>query len=282
MCQQPVFRRWCRECYSEPDEAYEVLKRRGMDLVTITDHDSIGAAGTLGRHADFFTSEEVTCTMPSGTEIHMGVYDISESQHTELARRATDFFRLLHYLNEQRIFFSINHVFSHLTGRREIEDFEMFLEHFPAIETRNGQILPQNNQHAARLARKWRKAQVAGSDAHTLEFAGTTYTEVPGARNKAEFLAGLRAGFGRPAGETGNYWKLTRTVVHIASRMMDEKRWTVLFAPIVALVPAAILTNYLMEVSFARRWRRRVAPSRATGRLAPPWRSKPLSDGVSI
>src|SRR6202171_1265087 len=251
-----------------------------MDLVTLTDHDSIDAAAALGRHADFFLSEEVTCVMPSGTEIHMGVYDINERQHFEISRRRADFFSLLAYLNEQRLFFSVNHLFSHLTGRREFEDFELFEAHFPAIETRNGQILPKNNQHASRLARKWRKAQVAGSDAHVLEFAGTTFTEVPGARDKAEFLAGLRAGWGRPCGDSGAYWKLTRAVLQIGFGMMQEKRWTVLLAPLAALVPVLTVANYLMEVGFAQHWRRRVSP--AARRLSPSWRSKPISDGVSI
>ena len=31
-----------RDCYSRPQDVYRVAKARGMDLVTITDHDSIG------------------------------------------------------------------------------------------------------------------------------------------------------------------------------------------------------------------------------------------------
>ena len=37
----PVLRHFGRESYSEPREVYEVARRRGMDLVTITDHDTI-------------------------------------------------------------------------------------------------------------------------------------------------------------------------------------------------------------------------------------------------
>ena len=60
--------------------------------------------------------------MPSGTEAHIGVYDLSERQHTQLLRRRNDLVALLMYLTERRLFFSINHVFSSVTGRREIED----------------------------------------------------------------------------------------------------------------------------------------------------------------
>ena len=61
-----------------------------MDLVTVTDHDSIDAAQHLRQFPDFFLSEEVTCTMPSGTEIHAGVYGMEERDHTELLRRQDD------------------------------------------------------------------------------------------------------------------------------------------------------------------------------------------------
>ena len=42
MCTVPVLKRICRESYNDPREVYSVLKRKGMDLVTLTDHDSIG------------------------------------------------------------------------------------------------------------------------------------------------------------------------------------------------------------------------------------------------
>ena len=98
MCTIPVLRHVCRECYNEPEALYETLKQRGMNLVTITDHDSIGAVERLRSRADFFLSEEVTCTTPSGSEFHMGVYDITERQHLELQSRRDDFDSLIAYL----------------------------------------------------------------------------------------------------------------------------------------------------------------------------------------
>ncbi len=34
MCTVPILNRVCRESYNEPLAVYELLKRRGMDLVT--------------------------------------------------------------------------------------------------------------------------------------------------------------------------------------------------------------------------------------------------------
>ncbi len=189
-----ILRHFFLESYSPPAEVYAMLRKRGMNLVTLTDHDSIGGAEELRRHTDFFVSEEVTCRMPSGTQVHVGVYDLTERQHCEISCRRNDLIRLLAYLSEQRLFFTVNHVFSSVTGRRDPDDFKWFAGHFPGIEGRNGQMLPSANRHASVFARRKRKVQVAGSDAHALASVGTTFTEVPGARDKDEFFAGFGPG----------------------------------------------------------------------------------------
>lgn len=237
-----------------------MLRKRGMGLVTLTDHDSIGGAEELRRHQDFFVSEEVTCRMPSGTQVHVGVYDMTERHHCEISRRRDDLIRLLAYLSEQRLFFTVNHVFSSVTGRREADDFEWFAEYFLGVEARNGQMLPGANRHASVFARRKRKVQVAGSDAHALVSVGTTYTEVPGARDKDEFFAGLRAGYGRLGGASGSYWKLTRDILLLCFEMMREDHWTILLTPLMALVPAGVGINYFVDLNFGRRWGSKINP----------------------
>jgi predicted metal-dependent phosphoesterase TrpH len=56
MCSTPLVGRICRESYSAPERIYATLKKRGMDLVTLTDHDSIGAAESLRHRPDFHGS----------------------------------------------------------------------------------------------------------------------------------------------------------------------------------------------------------------------------------
>jgi predicted metal-dependent phosphoesterase TrpH len=258
MCTVPLLSRICRESYNDPVHLYETLKRRGMDLVTVTDHDSIDAAEPLRRHRDFFLSEEVTCTTGSGTRMHMGVYGIQERHHTELQRRAGDMASLLAYLEEQRLLFSVNHVFSGLTGARNDADFEQFASQFPAVETLNGQMLAVANRHAAIFAERTGKATLAGSDAHTAASLGRTYTQVAGARDRDEFLAGLKLGRGRVAGVSGDYWKLTRAIFDIGGSLIRERRVAMLLAPLLALVPAITLVNLVLEFEFANRWGRRM------------------------
>jgi predicted metal-dependent phosphoesterase TrpH len=261
MCTIPVLRQFCRESYNSPEALYESLKGQGMDLVTVTDHDSIDAVESLRRHPDFFLSEEVTCHLPSGSEIHVGVYDLNERQHIEIQRRASDFFSLHAYLTEQDLLFSANHIFSSLTGRRASEDFEWFRDAFPAIEARNGCMLERCNQAAVQFAEAYGKSPIGGSDAHAVMSLGSCWTEVTGARNKGEFLLALRRGLGKVDGQSGNFWKLTRDVLWIGSKMMRENPATLPIVCLSPLAPIVTLVNYLMEVRFAQKWARRVIPS---------------------
>ena len=48
------------ECATPPEEVYELAKRRGMDFVTITDHDTIDGVLEIADRPDVFISEELT------------------------------------------------------------------------------------------------------------------------------------------------------------------------------------------------------------------------------
>ncbi len=254
MFNAPGLDRICRESYNQPDEVYARLKRLRMSIVTLTDHDSIDAAEALRHHTDFFLSEEVTVRMPSGTEMHLGVYGMTERDHVEIQRRRNDFIALLMYLTERKLFFSANHVFSGLTGRRHREDFHWFASYVPAFETRNGQMWRGANESATRLAARMGKIAIAGSDSHTIAGAGLTYTEVPGARTVDEFFAGLRTGRGRVHGAHGSCGKLTADVFRIVKSMVLDTPWTLALAPFALLVPAFTASHWLREISFCKQW----------------------------
>jgi predicted metal-dependent phosphoesterase TrpH len=254
MCSTPGLGRVCRESYNEPQEVYDQLRRLGMSMVTVTDHDSIDAAEVLRRYPNFFLSEEATVRMPSGTEMHLGVYGITERDHVEIQRRRSDFIGLVMYLSERKLFFSVNHVFSGLTGRREEEDFSWFASYVPAFEVRNGQMWPEANASAERLAGRLGKIGLGGSDSHTIAGVGMTYTEVPGVRTVDEFFAGLRAGRGIVHGAHGSYAKLTADVYRIAQSFFGEKPWALPILPLTVLVPAITAGHWLNEMRFCRKW----------------------------
>jgi len=254
MCDTPILSRICRESYNQPAEVYTRLKQRGMSIVTLTDHDSIDAGEALRKHPDFFLSEEATVRMPSGTEMHLGVYGITERDHIEIQRRRKDFISLMMYLTEKKLFFSVNHVFSSLTGQRLADDFCWFASYVPAFESRNGQMWRRANESAARLASQLGKIAMGGSDSHTIRGVGRTYTEVPGARTVDEFFAGLRAGQGQVHGAHGSYAKLTADVLRIVWSLWMEKPWTLALMPLSLLVPAFTAGHWVNEIRFCQKW----------------------------
>ena len=273
MCNTPFLSYFSRESYNNPAEVYARCKQLGMSIVTVTDHDSIDAAEVLRKHPDFFLSEEVTVSLPSGTDMHLGVYDISEKDHAEIQRRRNDFIALLMYLTERKLFFSVNHVFSGLTGRRAKEDFDWFASYVPAFEIRNGQMWTESNLNAQRLASKLGKVGVAGSDSHTLTGVALTYTEVRGARTVEEYFTALRFGRGTVHGQHGAYLKLTADIFGFVASVINEQPWAIAIVPFIFLVPVITAAHWLNEIRFCKQWAPRLVGKTARTRML--WEVEP-------
>ena len=267
MCDTPGLTRIAKESYNQPAEVYARCKHLGMSIVTLTDHDSIDAAEALRKYPDFFLSEEVTVRMPTATQIHLGVYGITEKDHLEISRRRNDFIALLMYLTERKIFFSLNHVFSSLTGRRDIEDFDWFASYIPALEVRNGQMWQTANLKAQHLASKLGKAVVAGSDSHTLSGVARTFTEMPGARTVEEYFAGLRAGRGIVHGQHGGYAKLTMDILNFIGRVLKENPAAGALLPLTIFIPVITGFHWLNEIRFCKKWAAILDGKKANPRL---------------
>jgi predicted metal-dependent phosphoesterase TrpH len=203
-----------RDCYSKPADVYRVAKARGMDLVAITDHDSIdGALELLDARpdaADVIVGEEVSCRLPDGDiDVHLGVYGMTESLHRELQPLRPNVFDVTARLREAGLFFSLNHLLHFYRGQIAFDRYLQMLDEVPAVEVRNGSMLAAHNALIERIvaqriapAPMFRLAVVAGSDAHTLRRVGSTWTMAPG-RTREEFLDSLRQGLGRPGGLHG-------------------------------------------------------------------------------
>ena len=200
------------DCYSSPERVYWLAKKRGMDLVTITDHDSLdGCLSFLNQypesHVDFITGEEVTSFLPEfDAKIHLGVYDITESQHHEITRLKPNFDELLGYLKAHRIIHVLNHFFFGFPNRIHARAFiEKMLYSFDLFEAINGAISNRQNRLLSRMIPLFpNKAVVAGSDSHTLLRLGTCFTLCKGT-SKQDFLGALRLGQTRIAGIPSNY-----------------------------------------------------------------------------
>ena len=193
-----------RDSYNRPEEVYRLAKERGMDFVTITDHDSIdGCLALLDRYPDledFFISEEVETWFPDTRQrIHVNVFDINQKQHDEIQRRRRNIYDLHEYLREENIIASANHMFQNYRMRNSPRRyFEEMLRMFDIFEVKNGAMTSQHNRLVEDLMAVVREKRgavslVAGSDAHTLAPLARVYT-VAEAASVPEFLAKIRTG----------------------------------------------------------------------------------------
>lgn len=205
-----------RDCYSPPDEVYRAAKARGMDLVTITDHDSIdGCLDFLDRHPgcdDFIVGEEVSSVFPgTGIQVHFGVYGMTEALHRAVQPLRGNAFDVAACLREAGVFFALNHLLHFYRGQIPLADYLRLVAEVPALEARNGTMLAAHNAliegiaagGASPYGAAGRLGVTGGSDAHTLRRVGTTWTEAPG-RTRDEFLASLASGRAVTGGAHGS------------------------------------------------------------------------------
>jgi predicted metal-dependent phosphoesterase TrpH len=210
-----------RDCYSSPENVYRTAKARGMDLVAITDHDTIdGCLEFLSAHPDaddFIMGEEVSCRFPdSDLDVHLGVYGMTESLHRTVQPLRRNVFDVATCLREAGVFFALNHLLFFYRGQVPLETYLELLGVVPAIEARNGTMLPAHNDLVTEVAERWPAgedrpslAMLGGSDAHTLRRIGSTWTEAPGPTREA-FLQSLREGRCRPGGRHGGAGSVAR------------------------------------------------------------------------
>ncbi len=265
----PVLRHLGRECYSEPEAVYEQARRRGMDLVTLTDHDSIEGALRLAHHPDAFVSEEVTLHLEGGRQLHLGVFDITERQHAAIQVRRRDSEALFAYLFEERIAACVNHLLSALTGERLLSDLQVPLGRLPLVEALNGSQPAGHN--ARRLPRGPARGNVAGGGERQPHARGRGPGLDEGSRSAVapEFLDGLRQGLTVVGGRSGTYARLTGEVVRIfAAGYHDAMRGPVPgFArnaslvgllPFLPLIPVFTAFVHLHELAFGARLLRQI------------------------
>jgi len=216
------------ECYTPVDRVYDTAKRRGMDLVTLADHDTIdGSLELCARHpGDTFVSVEVSARFPEdGCIIHLIAVDIDERQHREMQALRKDVYELVGYLHREQIGNFWCHPLSQVNGRLTREHLERGLLMFRALEVRNGtrdvahergllevmsRLTPatleswaDRHPHAPFLNRDGRYALVGGSDDHGSLAIARAYTSFRGEKSGAGVAAALRLGVTAPGGDAG-------------------------------------------------------------------------------
>lgn len=227
------------ESFTEPKEIYRRCRERGMQFVTISDHDSIAGALEIQHLPGTFLSCEVTVEFPEdGCEIHVLVSGVTERQHRDLQEIRRNVYEVRDYIRAQGIVYSVAHPLFRVNDRLTLDQVEKLLVLFDRFEARNGMHDRRANDLVRRifsslnremiedLAERhglepfgptpWIKTFTGGSDDHSGLYLGATWTETPDAVSLGELLDHLRAGRHEPGGDTGSSARLLQSLYTIS------------------------------------------------------------------
>ena len=207
------------ECATPPEEVYALAKRRGMDFVTITDHDTIDGALEIADRPDVFVSEELTARFAGEPQaVHIPCFGITAGDHDGLQARAGDVEQVAEYLREQEIASALAHPFYAVEAPVTARPRRRLAELFGVWEVRNGARAPELNAPAAVYVDTHGGTGVGGSDDHAGVDIGRTWTEAPAASSPSEFLDHLRAGRVDAHGKQGSAAMWAHAAMAIALR----------------------------------------------------------------
>src|SRR3954468_24017886 len=100
------------ECATPPEEVHALAKRRGMDFVTITDHDTIDGVLAIADRPDVFVSEELTARFKGEPQaVHVLCLGITADDHDWLQAHADDVEQCGEYLHGHEIACALAHPF---------------------------------------------------------------------------------------------------------------------------------------------------------------------------
>jgi glycosyltransferase involved in cell wall biosynthesis/predicted metal-dependent phosphoesterase TrpH len=238
-----------QESYVEPEFIYKTAKSRGMDLVTITDHNRMEGSIIL-QHLhpeDTFTGVESTVYFPEDDcKVHILVYGLSESQFNDIQKIRTDIYEMRDFLRQENLAHAVAHATYAVNGKISIEHLEKLILLFDVFEGINGGREDIHNtvwlktlssltpEHIARLYeryriepfsdRPWIKGFTGGSDDHAGLFNGQSYTlaEIETA-NVKDFLDCIKNKGGSPAGRHNDYQSLVFMVYKVAYDFSKQK-----------------------------------------------------------
>ncbi|MBU0509202.1 glycosyltransferase [bacterium] len=227
------------ESLTEPEAAYALAKRRGMDFFTLTDSDNIAGCLQLAHHGDVFTSCETTVEFPEDEcMIELLLFGLREGQLQHLLGYRRNIYQVRDYLLSEGILHAVAAPLDILNLRLSPDHIERLLLLFDHFETRSGARHPRTNNYVTTLLdhltpefmnelqkkwgiepaspRPWQKGYLGGSGDYCCQYIGLTWTEAAKASTPAEFLTELQRKSGSPGGVHGTSLGAAHSMYRVA------------------------------------------------------------------
>jgi glycosyltransferase involved in cell wall biosynthesis len=238
------------ESFTEPLDIYRRARERGMDFVTVTDHNSIDAALEIAHLPGTFLGCEFTTYFPeNGAKVHCLAWGMSESQFREIQILRKSIYDFRRYLLDQDIAHSLAHPLFRVNDALTVDQVEKLLLLFNRFEGINGArdgraaaLVRAVFRHLtpdmiARMADRhgiepigacpWEKTFTGGSDDHGGIYIASAWTATPPARSSDEFLEHIASGNHEMGGASGTSLRLAHSFYQIAysfykTRLLDD------------------------------------------------------------
>lgn len=177
---------YSKDSFLALDEIVEIAKKRGLDGICITDHNSMGlkeAAAEYSKETGFPIFVGIEYYSLQGDIIAFGIDSYPEGRVS--AQEFVD------YVRERGGVTVSAHPFRH--NRRGLEEVLDVIEGLDAIEILNGSTLPDATMKAVEYAKKHGFAVTGGSDCHYPDKVGVHATYFPNEiRTMDELVAAIR------------------------------------------------------------------------------------------
>ena len=224
-----------QESYSEPLEVYELARARGMDFVTITDHNSLAGALAIAHLPGTFLSAEFDTWFPeNGCRVHVVASGIDEATFAAAMAARASVYDLVACLREADVLHYLAHPLFDMDGRLTPDTAEKCLLLFNVLEARNGSRTTRCNgllqdvvatltpERIAAMAERqgvapygatpWRKSLVGGSDDHSGLFVAGAHTVARSGGGLQDFVAAVARGDCAPGGDDGDARLLAHSI----------------------------------------------------------------------
>jgi predicted metal-dependent phosphoesterase TrpH len=204
------------ESFTEPLDLYRAQRARGMDFVTITDHNTLAGSLAIAHLPGTFLSAELDTWFPEdGARVHVVALGLDEATFREASEARASVHDLVACLREAGVAHYLAHPLFDMTGRLTPETVERMLLLFNVLEGRNGartsrcngllraivaaltpeQLWAMAERHGIEPYGEtpWRKGLTGGSDDHSGLFSASAYTVAGGDGTAEGFVRAVAA-----------------------------------------------------------------------------------------
>ena len=236
----------CPESYTSPLHIYKTARERGMDFVTITDHNAISGALEIAHLPGAFISAEFTAYFPeNGCKIHVVALNIDERQYREIMELRKNVYEFVAYMHSQEIAHFLAHPLYAQNDKLTLEIIEKSLLVFKTIEVKNGCRAMRFNSFTKRLVSNlteasitqlankhdlqpygvtpWVKSMVGGSDDHGGLFIARAYTTACDTTTVEAFINAVKNGNSREEGQDGGPLTMAHSLYGVGHSFYRER-----------------------------------------------------------